>query len=125
MQHELHRGVGIFTTTTGPAPNRAFYVEYRTIYYNQTTGLLRYEVALYEDGTPPDFIYGNVIAAPAANDSELVVGEKQDNVIYTQCGCGRTGGQNPPVSSGEQLEVLMPCAAETRAHLRLSPITRV
>ena len=47
-------GCGIFTTTTGTAPNRIFYVEYRTNYYGltgQTQALLNYEVALYESGT--------------------------------------------------------------------------
>ena len=105
---------GIFITTTGIAPNRIFYVEWRTNYYNQTTALLRYEIALYENGSPPQFIYGNIIAAPAANDSQLVVGEKQDDITYTQCGCDPTGGQNPPVTSGQQLTVLfLPCGTPT------------
>jgi hypothetical protein len=33
-------GCGIFTTTTGTAPDRIFYVEFRTQYFNQTTDLL-------------------------------------------------------------------------------------
>src|SRR5262249_22234246 len=38
---------GIFTTTTGTSPNRVFYVEYRTSYFQITGGaLLDYEVAL-------------------------------------------------------------------------------
>ena len=46
-------GCGIFTTTTGTAPNRIFSVEYKTTYFGQTstTPTLDYEVNLYESGT--------------------------------------------------------------------------
>jgi hypothetical protein len=90
-------GCGIFATTTGTAPNRVFYVEFRTQYSNQTTTLLDYEIALFENGTPPfQYIYGNIIPAPAANDSELVIGVKRDDVNFTQYACDTTGGRNPP-----------------------------
>jgi len=92
-------GCGIFTTTTGNAPNRIFYVEFRTQYSNQTTTLLDYEIALFENGTPPfQYVYGNIIPAPAANDSELVIGVKRDDVTFTQYACDATGGRNPPRS---------------------------
>src|SRR4029077_20878969 len=40
---------GVFTTTTGTAPNRKFYVEYRNAYYpGNPTPNLDYEVVLYE-----------------------------------------------------------------------------
>jgi hypothetical protein len=42
---------GIFTTTTGTAPNRVFYIEFLTNYYNQAIPL-DYEVALFENHTP-------------------------------------------------------------------------
>src|SRR4029079_9084664 len=47
-------GCGIFTTTTGTAPNRVFRVEYRTTYFGETsaTPTLDYEVNLYENGSP-------------------------------------------------------------------------
>src|SRR5205823_2572505 len=68
-------GCGIFTNTTGTAPNRIFYVEFRTQYFNQTTELLHYEIALYESGTAPfRYIYNSIVRAPNANDSDLVVG---------------------------------------------------
>ena len=43
---------GIFTTTTGTAPNRVFRAEYRTIYFGETSGTptLNYEVNIYENG---------------------------------------------------------------------------
>ena len=103
----LCTGCGIFTTTTGSAPNRVFYIEYRTNYYGlsgQNQDLLDYEVAVFENGTPPfEFIYSNMEAAFVANDSQLTVGQKQDDGCLTQVGCDTTGGQFPPVSSGQAL----------------------
>jgi hypothetical protein len=100
---------GIFTAVTGSAPNRIFYIEWRTQYYDQTTPLLDYEIALFEDGSAPEFIYGNVVPAPGTNDSELVVGAKKDDTCFVQFGCDPSGGQSPPVSTGQQLTLV--CAA--------------
>src|ERR1041385_3874259 len=95
-------GCGIFTTTTGTAPNRVFYIEYRTSYYQNN--LLDYEIALFENGSPPfRYIYNTINPASAQIDSSLVVGVKKDNVSFTQYGCDCTGGQDPPVSSGQAL----------------------
>jgi hypothetical protein len=88
---------GIFTTITGTAPNRVFYVEFRTQYFNQTTDLLDYEIALYENGTPPfRYIYNHLVRAPAPNDSQLVVGVKRDDTVLTQYLCDVTGGRHTP-----------------------------
>jgi hypothetical protein len=112
-------GCGIFTTTTGTAPNRIFYIEWRTNYYgqsgNQTQALLNYEVALYESGTPAfQFIYGSITPATIANDSQLVVGVKNTNTNFTQFGCDTTGGQSPPVTSGQVLTAnLVGCGTPT------------
>jgi Kelch motif len=100
-------GCGIFTTTTGSSPNRIFYIEWRTQYYNQSTPLLDYEIVLYENGTPSfSIIYSNISAAGAANDSQLVVGQKFDENCFTVFGCDTTGGQSPPVSSGQALDAV-------------------
>ena len=110
-------GCGIFTTTTGTAPNRIFYVEYRTNYYGlagQTQALLNYEVALYESGTPAfQFIYGSITPAAIANDSQLVVGVKHTDTNFTQYGCDTTGGQSPPVTSGQVLTAMLTMRADT------------
>jgi len=96
-------GCGIFTATEGTAPNRVFYVEFRTRYYTNQA-LLDYEIALYENGAPPfRYVYGTVTPATTPNDSLLVVGTKRDDSFFTQYGCDPTGGQNPPVTSGQQL----------------------
>lgn len=90
-------GCGIFTTTIGTAPDRIFYVEFRTQYFNQTTDLLDYEIALYENGTPPfRYIYNHIVPAITANDSQLVIGVKQDDTVLTQYACDTRGGQRPP-----------------------------
>jgi hypothetical protein len=97
-------GCGIFTTTTGTAPNRVFYVEFRTQYFNQPTDVLDYEIALYENGTPPfRFIYTHMFRAPANNDSQLVVGVKLDDTLFTQNICDPTGGNHTPG------KILRPC----------------
>src|SRR5206468_7970040 len=41
-------GCGIFTSTTGVAPNRVFNVEWRAVYYNPNAQQLNFEVRLYE-----------------------------------------------------------------------------
>jgi len=90
-------GCGIFTTTTGSAPNRVFYIEFRTQYQSQTTSLVDYEIVLFENGNPPfQFIYGNIVAAPVANTSQLVIGVKRDDANFTQYACDASGGHNPP-----------------------------
>ncbi|MGA7275485.1 MAG: hypothetical protein WBX14_11630, partial [Candidatus Udaeobacter sp.] len=67
---------GLFTKTTGTAPNRVFYIEYRTVYFlSETT--LDYEIALYENGNPPfQYIYSEINTF-FGERSELVVGVKK------------------------------------------------
>jgi N-acetylneuraminic acid mutarotase len=100
-------GCGIFTTTTGVAPNRIFYVEWRTVYFGSdgTDGpSLNYEIAIHEDCNPPfEFIYNTINVASTGNDSELVVGVKKDDSNFNQFGCDPSGGGSPPVSSGQAL----------------------
>ena len=108
-QVDFNAGQGVFTTTTGTAPNRVFYIEYLTGYFG-TDEPLDYEVALFENGNPPfEYIYNVVTPKSTANDSQLVVGVKQNDTTFTQYGCDPTGGQNPPVSAGQA--VIASCAA--------------
>jgi N-acetylneuraminic acid mutarotase len=93
---------GIFTTTTGSAPNRIFYIEWRTVYFGSNTDTLNYEVAIHEDCNPPfEFIYNTINPASAGNDSELVIGVKKDDTTFNQFACDPSGGGAPPVSSGQ------------------------
>ena len=96
--------LGIFTSTSGIAPNRVFNIEWRTAYYNsgQTTNIpLNFEVRLYEGQTAFDVIYGTVSTLGAANDGPLSVGVQKNTGQYTLVGCDSTGGTAPPVSSGQ------------------------
>ena len=129
-------GCGIFTTTTGTAPNRIFRVEYRTTYFGQTssTPTLNYEVNLYESGTPVfDFTYG-LVTTFSATGRFLTVGVEKDTTVFTEFGCDPTGGTNPPVSTGQQLTAsLQSCGSPTptptaTAHTRrrlLHPVARL
>ncbi|PYK63249.1 MAG: hypothetical protein DME50_17910, partial [Verrucomicrobia bacterium] len=49
------------------------------------------------------FVYNTINPATAPNDSELVVGVKKDDANFNQYGCDPSGGQAPPVSSGQAL----------------------
>ena len=94
---------GVFTTTTGSAPNRIFYIEWRTVYFGSPDAL-NYEIALFENATPPfEYIYNTINPASTGNDSQLVVGQKFDENCFTMFGCDTTGGGSPPVSSGQAL----------------------
>ena len=94
---------GVFTTTTGSAPNRIFYIEWRTVYFGSPDAL-NYEIAFFENATPPfEYIYNTINPASTGNDSQLVVGQKFDENCFTMFGCDTTGGGSPPVSSGQAL----------------------
>ena len=56
-------GNGIYTAITGSAPNRIFYVEYRTAFFTGG-GAANFEVAFHENGQQVSFLYGTL-----ANDS--------------------------------------------------------
>jgi hypothetical protein len=96
-------GLGIFTSTSGVAPNRIFNIEWRTAYFNSGgNGVkLNYEVRLYERKAEFDVIYGlvNTFTPPAARN--LSTGLQKNATDYTLEGCDSTGGTAPPVSSGE------------------------
>ena len=107
---------GIFTSTTGTAPNRVFHVEYRTIYFGQTsaTPTLNYEVNLNENGIPAfDYTYG-LVTPFTATGRVLTVGVQHDATRFTEYGCDPTGGTNPPVATGQKLTAtLAPCGSPT------------
>src|SRR5262249_39954590 len=108
-------GCGIFTTTTGTAPNRVFRVEYRTIYFGETstTPTLNYEVNINENGSPAfDFTYG-LVNSTATTGRITSIGVQQNGTVFTQFACDTTG-QNPPVATGQKLTAtLQACASPT------------
>ncbi|MGI8586489.1 MAG: kelch repeat-containing protein, partial [Chloroflexia bacterium] len=93
---------GIFTSTSGTAPNRIFNIEWRNVYFGQTGApTLDYEVRLYEGQTRFDVVYGLITALGSANDSALTVGVQKNTTVFTQVGCDPTGGTAPPVATGQ------------------------
>jgi len=99
-------GNGVFTTTVGSAPDRIFYVEWRSFYFSEADPL-NYEIAFYENTTanPPfRYIYNTITPSTIPNQfSQLVIGVKQNDSNFSQFGCDPTGGQAPPVASGDAL----------------------
>jgi hypothetical protein len=51
---------GIFTSTSGAAPNRIFNIEWRATYYSPSGVSINFEARLYEGQQRVDFIYGNL-----------------------------------------------------------------
>ena len=91
---------GIFTSTSGSAPNRIFNIEWRTTYYGGTAPL-NYEVRLYEGLTEFDVVYGTVNTLTSPNDSALSAGVQKSTTQFTLVGCDPTGGEAPPVITGQ------------------------
>ena len=82
-------GSGIFTSTSGSAPNRIFNIEWRATYCNG--GLpLNFEVRLYEGQSRFDLIYGNL----NGTGSSATVGVQKDTGAFTQFECN-SGGLSP------------------------------
>jgi hypothetical protein len=53
-------GGGIFTSTTGTAPNRVFNIEWRAVYFAAATTALGFEIRLFEGSSRFEFVYGTV-----------------------------------------------------------------
>jgi PKD repeat protein len=93
-------GSGIFTSTSGTAPNRVFNIEWRATYYSGGTNL-NFEVRLYESQPRFDLIYGTL----NGTGSSATVGVENNSSAYTQFECNTAG-----LSSGLQLAFdLMNC----------------
>ena len=79
-------GEGIFTSTSGVAPNRVFNIEWRTHYYSGT-GTAGFEVRLFEDQTHFEVVYGLVGQAGAG----ATVGVQDSALPPTQLECNAGG----------------------------------
>ena len=78
-------GNGIFTSTTGAAPNRIFNIEWRAVYYSGgvSTQSLNFEVCLYENQQRFDIIYGNL----NGNGNAATVGSQNNTNDVSQFEC--------------------------------------
>src|SRR4029077_3799625 len=77
-------GCGIFTSTSGTAPNRIFNIEWRAVYFSPNTSRANFEARLYEATGEVDFIYGEV----ANSGISATVGVQRDTgSAFTQFEC--------------------------------------
>ncbi|HST04250.1 MAG TPA: S-layer homology domain-containing protein [Chloroflexia bacterium] len=98
---------GIFTVVQGTAPDRTFYIEWRTEYYD-TGGVAHFELALHEgDAGRFDLIYGQL----DEGNTSTSVGVQESNDNFTSYVCDGTGGA---LSDGLLLQFSLPvCATPT------------
>jgi hypothetical protein len=92
---------GVYTSTSGTAPNRIFNVEWRAVYYTGgiSTDTVNFEVRLYEDQQRFDIIYGDL----NGNGSSATVGVQNDTNNVTQFECS-----NGVLFNGLQLTFQVP-----------------
>jgi hypothetical protein len=76
---------GIYTSTSGVAPNRIFNIEFRDVYYTGgiSTDTVNFEVRLYENQERFDIVYGNL----NGNGDAATVGVQNDTNNFTQFEC--------------------------------------
>ena len=82
-------GCGVFTSTSGSAPNRVFNIEWRAVYYS--SGLqVNFEVRLYEGNAQGrfDLIYGSI---PEGGSGATVGVQKDTGSAYTEFECDAGG----------------------------------
>src|SRR5207302_7315883 len=70
-------GCGIFTSTTGTAPNRQFHIEWRATMYNAGNNHYDCELRLFEGSSTFEIIFGTMFVA--SNGSQVQVSGVQGN----------------------------------------------
>jgi hypothetical protein len=93
LRTDIPAGTGIFTSTSGVAPNRIFNIEWRASYYSPSGVTINFEARLYEGQQRVDFIYGNL----NGTGGSATVGIQHGNT-FTQYECNAGG-----LSLGQQL----------------------
>jgi len=96
---------GIFTSTTGTAPNRIFNIEWRTVYFANNTQPANYELRLYEGQSRFDVIYGST----AQGNTGATAGVQASDTNFDQYFCNGTGTP----ATGGQSYILQACATPT------------
>lgn len=81
----LNAGDGIFTSTSGTAPNRIFNIEWRGALFS-TGAAVNFEARLYEGQQRVDFIYGNV-GGNGGSASIGVQGAPAPTTLFTSYSC--------------------------------------
>ncbi|HJW37495.1 MAG TPA: hypothetical protein VJ420_02605 [Candidatus Udaeobacter sp.] len=79
---------GIYTSVSGTTPNRIFNIEWRTVYFSNTSQHANYELRLYEGQTRFDVIYGTV----EQGNTSATAGVQKNDICFTQYFCNGSGG---------------------------------
>jgi len=95
---------GIFTSVSGSAPNRIFNIEWRAVYFANTSGQANFEVRLYEGQSRFDVIYGTL-----TNSNLSATAGVQKVTDFDQYYCNGSGGQ----ATGGQSYILQACGTPT------------
>jgi hypothetical protein len=98
---------GVYTSTSGTAPNQIFNIEWRAVYYSGvvSTQSVNFEVRLYEGEQRFDIIYGDL----NGNGDQATVGVQQNQDNYTPFECNSGG-----LSDGLELTFrTQPCVSGT------------
>jgi hypothetical protein len=94
---------GIFTSVTGSTPNRIFNIEWRTVYYSDTSQTANHELRLYEGQTRFDVIYGTV----DQGNTSATAGVQKNDTTFDEYFCNGSGGG----ATGGQSYTLQTCGA--------------
>src|SRR5439155_19615680 len=94
--YTVNSGYGVYTTTTGVAPNRVFYVEWRAQYY-PGTGTANFEAVFNENNQVLKTIYGNTTKAGTSSTEGV---QQTETGLFAQYGCEGAGGTDSPGLAG-------------------------
>ncbi len=78
-------GEGVFTSTSGAAPNRIFNVEWRA-HHISGIGAMNFEARFYEGQSRIDFIYGNIPVGATGATGTIGI-QRDSGFAYTQHSC--------------------------------------
>jgi hypothetical protein len=92
---------GVYTSVSGTAPNRIFNIEWRAVYFANTSQQANHELRLYEGQSRFDVIYGTV----ANGNSSATAGVQKNDTAFTQYFCNGVGG----AAISGQSYILQPC----------------
>jgi hypothetical protein len=95
---------GVFTSISGTAPNRIFNIEWRAVYFANTSGTANFEVRLYEGQSRYDVIYGTL-----TNSNTSATAGVQKVTDFDQYFCNGSGG----AATGGQSYILQSCTTPT------------
>src|SRR4029078_11280282 len=91
---------GIFTSTSGTAPNRIFNIEWRAQYF-PGSGTAGFELRLYEGGQPRFYVIYRTVRN---GNTSATAGVQRDNTFFVQSFCNGSGG----AATGGQSYVYFP-----------------